>query len=265
MKLRESLNQIYESIRQREAVAPIIRVYIADYLLTLTEINLHREYIKNIGFEGLTSLKKLSLKFNQLSHLGNKPFEGLTSLEELHLNNNQLARLDNNPFEGLTSLKILCLENNQLAHLDNKPFEGLTSLKRIYLDNNQLTHLDNKPFEGLTSLKELYLNRNQLAKLDNKLFDGLKSLCELSLHDNKFEIFSLVPFYLSNIRLVLCSKSKLSNFKLKVRIFLLCIFISCLLYITVAACNFLKPSFLKVFRDYIISMLFFLFLGFKIE
>jgi len=120
MKLLGSLYQIFnrcESIRQKEVVAPIIRVYIAEYF---------------------ASCKEWYLGGNQMAHLDNKPFEGLTSLEILGLYNNQLAHLDNKPFEGLTSLKELYLDNNQLAHLDNKPFQGLNNLTVLQLFSNKL-------------------------------------------------------------------------------------------------------------------------------
>ena len=137
------------------------------------------------AFDGFTSLRTLSLRYNGLTTLDADIFDGLTSLENVELHGNDLTTLDADIFDGLTGLRHLWLSENSLTALDADIFDGLTSLEYLHLYKNALTELDEGIFDGLTSLQYLRLNSNNFGTLPVDLFDPLNgSLEHLTLSGN---------------------------------------------------------------------------------
>lgn len=84
----------------------------------------------------LPSIKKLSLKFNNLVHLHPQLFSRLTTLNLLILNNNKLQSLPENIFHGLGQLLLIDLMNNTLKTLQGDIFQSNTKLSSLTLSGN---------------------------------------------------------------------------------------------------------------------------------
>ena len=141
--------------------------------------------LRSGDFNGLTSLRRLSLDGNALTDLHQDLFDELTNLQILQLSNNSLTDLHQDLFDGLTNLQYLYLGNNSLSSLHPDLFDGLTNLQYLYLDNNSLSSLHPDLFDGLTSLSELSIaGNNDLTDLHQDLFDGLSNLVDLNLNSN---------------------------------------------------------------------------------
>ncbi len=136
-------------------------------------------------FSGLSRLRTLRLRYNNLATLPGGVFTGLSSLEYLTFTYNDLTTLPENIFAGLSSLKDLNISNNDLTALPENIFAGLSSLKRLGLSDNELRALPEGIFAGLFSLENLIFTYNDLATLPEGLFAGLDRLQLLWMADNR--------------------------------------------------------------------------------
>ncbi len=90
--------------------------------------------------KGLTKLKKLDLRFTQITDAGLAHLKGLTKLEELHLGYNTnttdagLAHL-----KGLTKLEGLFLSETNITDAGLVHLKGLTKLEFLNLWNTNIT------------------------------------------------------------------------------------------------------------------------------
>ena len=136
-------------------------------------------------FQGLSSLRTLSLSKNQLTTLPDQVFQGLSNLTTLSLSSNQLTKLPDQIFQGLSSLTTLDLTYNRLTTLPDHVFHSLSKLTTLSLYNNQLTKLPDQIFHSLSKLTTLDLQHNQLTKLPDQIFQGLSNLTTLDLQYNQ--------------------------------------------------------------------------------
>ena len=139
------------------------------HLAAITILDLQRKGITALkvgDFDGLNSLIRLWLRYNELSTLPVDIFDGLTSLTTLYLNSNALTSLPAGIFDGLTELRDLHLSDNALTSLPVGIFDGLAELRLIWLSDNALTSLPAGIFDGLTEpLIELVLSDNAVNPL----------------------------------------------------------------------------------------------------
>ena len=157
------------------------------HLALITNLNLSDQNITALkagDFDGLSSLRILTLYKNTLSSLPVDIFSGLDSLNRLDLGSNQLSSLPVGIFSGLSSLNRLNLSYNHLTSLPADSFSGLSSLSSISLSSNRLSSLPAGIFSGLSSLDWLSLSSNRLIGLPDGTFSGLSSLRSLYLGDN---------------------------------------------------------------------------------
>ncbi len=124
----------------------------------------YKELKGKLDVSGLTSLRSLDCRGNQLAELD---VSGLTSLTSLYCYRNQLTELN---VSGCTSLRSLDCDDNQLTELD---VSGLASLLDLFCGGNQIQELD---MNGLMSLRSLYCYGNQLRELDVNSFTSLTYL-----------------------------------------------------------------------------------------
>ena len=160
-------------------------------------------------WEGLSSLTKLSLSFNQISTMG--AFNTLTSLTSLSLSTNQISTIPVGAFNTLSSLTWLSLSRNQISTIPVGAFNTLTSLTKLYLYQNQISTIPVGAFNTLTSLTKLHLHQNQISTIPVGAFNTLTSLTSLSLSRNQIStipvgafntLTSLTNLYLDNNQLV---------------------------------------------------------------
>ncbi len=157
------------------------------HLALIINLNLSDQNITALkagDFDGLSSLRILTLYKNTLSSLPVDIFSGLDSLNRLDLGSNQLSSLPVGIFSGLSSLNRLNLSYNHLTSLPADSFSGLSSLSSLSLSSNRLSSLPAGIFSGLSSLDWLSLSSNRLIGLPDGTFSGLSSLRSLYLGDN---------------------------------------------------------------------------------
>ena len=110
------------------------------HLVAITILDLQRKGITALkagDFDGLNSLIRLWLRYNELSTLPVGIFDGLTSLTTLYLNSNALTSLPPGIFDGLSELRDLHLSDNALTLLPAGIFAGLTEpLIELVLSGN---------------------------------------------------------------------------------------------------------------------------------
>ncbi|XVF20219.1 hypothetical protein REPUB_Repub11eG0179000 [Reevesia pubescens] len=215
----------------------------------LKTLDLHGNYLKNnfpLHVGGLTSLKTLSLEFNQLK--GSVDIEDtrrplMTNLEVLDLGynlfkNNTLAYIS-----GLSNLKSLNIESNSLqGSIDIKELNNLAKLQKLDLRDNKIESLQSfqdserqlklinleeldlsnnlfnntifAPLSGFWNLKSLNIRSNQLKGLINiKELEALNDLKELDLSSNELhELVAPKELHVrSNIEKLFLDDSHLSN------------------------------------------------------
>jgi Leucine-rich repeat (LRR) protein len=179
--------------------------------------------LANTTFQGLASLKSLSLSFNNMQALPEGIFSGLNSLTNLDLQRNRLNSMPLNCFEDLSSLNILSLSNNLLTAITPSSFRSLSRLSYLTLSFNALADLPPDAFKGLSSLSSLDLSVNQLVDLGSSAFKGLSSLEYLALDFNQLKTLQIgvfndttqlisLSFYTNNLEYIPAwAFSKLSN------------------------------------------------------
>jgi Leucine-rich repeat (LRR) protein len=102
-------------------------------------------------FNGLTSLKKISLNNNEITKIHPSTFNGLTNLEEIHFSSNQIEELDPTLFNGLNILKKIDFSENQITKIHPSTFNGLQlNLIEINFDYNRLNNRLSFKFYFLT-------------------------------------------------------------------------------------------------------------------
>ena len=127
--------------------------------LTLGHSGIHSLQVGD--FDGLTHLKILDLRRNQLRTLPDGVFAGLDSLVDLDLWQNELQTLPAGIFAGLSALSDLDMEENDLRTLPPGVFAGL-NLRFLGLEGNRLRTLPSGVFDDLDVTLTLDLSHNEL-------------------------------------------------------------------------------------------------------
>ena len=145
-------------------------------------------------FNGLISLRELSLNGNSLTELPEGVFRGLKNLVHLGLAENSLTALPEGVFQGLHNLKYLTISQNTVSTLPERVFQELGSLDHLSLEHNSLTALPEGIFQGLDNLEYLDLSNNSLNALPEGIFQGLSKVETLDLSDNSLNALPEVVF-----------------------------------------------------------------------
>jgi Leucine-rich repeat (LRR) protein len=136
-------------------------------------------------------LESLSLGSNQFSQFP-KPLELISTLKFLTLDYNQLTELNQQAVSNLKQLKYLNMGHNQLRkflicnHYVDNHSKVLQNLQVLNLDANRLSQFP-KAILSLTALKELSVESNQLQVLPEALRD-LPALKLLQIRENPASI-----------------------------------------------------------------------------
>ncbi|KAM4795932.1 toll-like receptor 8 [Rhinophrynus dorsalis] len=112
-----------------------------------------------------STLKVLSLQYNNIFSVRKESFSQFKHLKELYLGYNcyygndcrQFLDIENGTFSELRELSVLSLTFNSLT---NVPPNLPTSLRKLFLSNNNITSIKKEDFENLTNLEVLYLSGN---------------------------------------------------------------------------------------------------------
>ncbi|PSS09509.1 LRR repeats and ubiquitin-like domain-containing protein [Actinidia chinensis var. chinensis] len=147
----------------------------------------------SISWEGLTSLKSLTVLSLNQNHLTSLPsaLGDLTCLSQLYIANNELTCL---PTEigHLTQLQVLKANNNRICTLPASIGE-CTTLVEVDLSANLLVELP-ETFGNLEKLVALHLSNNGLKSLPSTLFKMCIQLSTLDLHGSEITMDLLRQF-----------------------------------------------------------------------
>ncbi|XP_017644589.2 receptor-like protein 13 isoform X2 [Gossypium arboreum] len=157
-------------------------------LINLQELDIKNNNLRGslpMCFSKLTSLKTLSLSYNQFS--GNiSALKSLTLLESLNLSSNQFSG-NISALKSLTLLESLDLSSNQFSE-NISALESLTLLESLVLSSNQFSG-NISALKNLTLLESLDLSSNEFFGNISAL-ENLTSLRLLDISNNKFHILS---------------------------------------------------------------------------
>uniref|UniRef100_A0A6N2N312 Leucine-rich repeat-containing N-terminal plant-type domain-containing protein n=1 Tax=Salix viminalis TaxID=40686 RepID=A0A6N2N312_SALVM len=156
--------------------------------LDLGDNNFNNSVLSSL--KGLSSLKHLSLRYNQLKgSIDTKDFDSLSKLEELELRFNKIQNfVTSTDFDSLSKLKELDLSENEIQNfVTSTGFErpgSLDKLEILDLSSNRINDSSLSFLKGLSSLKHLNLAYNQIkGSMDIKGFERPGSLDKLEILD----------------------------------------------------------------------------------
>uniref|UniRef100_A0A1A9Z6V6 G-protein coupled receptors family 1 profile domain-containing protein n=1 Tax=Glossina pallidipes TaxID=7398 RepID=A0A1A9Z6V6_GLOPL len=146
------------------------------------------------AFSSYKNLRRLKLKYNNLTDIPLGLFDRLQALERLDIRHNSIDQLPKGIFRGLQAVQWLFLSSNRLKHMpiDEMAVE-LPLLEWLVLSDNLLT-LDNDRFPRLNLLLELNLNYNLITYIHPKAFYGLRNIRDIRLVGNPLKYLSSHTF-----------------------------------------------------------------------
>ncbi|KAH8334965.1 hypothetical protein KR074_011934 [Drosophila pseudoananassae] len=156
--------------------------------------------LKDNLFANITRLQKLTLKYNNISHVPLGSFSGLEHLERLDVSHNNISHLPHGVFHGLHNLQWLFLVNNHLRQFPMEQLRFIRRLEWLVLSRNRLT-LRNVQLPKISSLYEVYLDFNRIEYIGEETFSQLDNLHLLDLQHNIItHIHGLAFEKLTNLR-----------------------------------------------------------------
>ncbi|XP_070550485.1 insulin-like growth factor-binding protein complex acid labile subunit [Ptychodera flava] len=161
-------------------------------LQSLRVLTLSRNRVKNLPagvFQNLTSVVALDISENRLRGIGGTTFYNLKNLKQLSVNDNLVSRLSGSAFDTLQNLEILNLANNRIREIPSELFNDLQKLRTLNMDGNRLRLLSYEFFSGMSSLEILSLKGNRISEISHYVFYYAPNLKQLDLsHNNLKEI-----------------------------------------------------------------------------
>ena len=156
--------------------------------------------IEESFFVTLTSLRYLSLAWNQIDDIQDGGFRSQKKVMKLDLRHNRLGEVPL-ALKHLKSLIELDLSWNQIGILTNKvheqkteePWSNITNLSTLRLDHNVLTLLPVVVFSKLVNLQYLSVSNNHLTALPDGALANLNQLEYINLSFNNLTSVSKSP------------------------------------------------------------------------
>lgn len=99
------------------------------------------KFVVRANFVGLTRLKILDLRFNEIESIPESAFLDLFSLEVLTLSGNLLTQLPVHSFTTMLSLRYFDASDNLLETFDDEVFAQNEQLQEILLEHNQISRI----------------------------------------------------------------------------------------------------------------------------
>jgi hypothetical protein len=107
-------------------------------------------------FEGLESLKTMSLNYNQVKDVHKRAFRDLVNMEKIEMVYNQIEYLDDEIFANNVNLRLVLLYNNKLKVISSQLFSKNIKVESLQLQNNAISQIE----------KGFYTNMKVLTKID---------------------------------------------------------------------------------------------------
>ncbi len=146
--------------------------FLLNHSFTIHDFVYHCIFSITATFNGLPSLKKLSLSSQKLTELREGMFLALTSLDSLNLGWNSIEHIGPNSFKGIPKLKDLQLFGNKLISLSVDSFRGLSNLEGLNVGGMCILTIESGFLQNLPKLHSLHLTPRNLTVLQKDSFTG---------------------------------------------------------------------------------------------
>ncbi|KAH0815277.1 P-granule-associated novel protein 1-like [Tenebrio molitor] len=125
--------------------------------------------IEKATFEGLTSLRSLTIRHSKFTRIKEDAFDDLKNLKFLDLQGNKIETIAPNTFRGLLQLKVLNLSENKLKNLTWSEFDGLKALRVLFLEHNDFNTVNvDKLVAGVPDLERIFFSYDKLTPESRK-------------------------------------------------------------------------------------------------
>jgi len=153
------------------------------WMPNLTELCLDRcshVPINKATFRGLSSLKVLVIRTNNLLTIEDYAFSSLPNLVYLEISDTHLYLITSLSLTGMSNLETLILINNGIRNVSDEAFRDLCKLKILDLSYNQIT--------GIYAKSSISLVRRKERDMFSSMLNPLLSLVEFRMIDSYVDI-----------------------------------------------------------------------------
>ena len=151
---------------------------------TFSIIDQHIAYLPFQLSKIFTNLHIFVVVRSKLTALNQRNFEGLTSLKNITILNNNISLIVPGVFDDVPQLEYLKLSFNNIQNVPAMMFRKLIQLKILNLSDNHLTSFDTDILPPDNAIKEFYIGNNKLSEIDKKIFTVLKRAKVIDLTEN---------------------------------------------------------------------------------
>ena len=123
-----------------------------------------------------TDITTLDLANNEISEIGAGNFTGLSSVNRLYLSKNRITHIDDNAFLPCAALTTLRLNENQLKAMPATLGPNTPNMKQLNIRENPHCVIEESWFRPFRSLEQLLMENIGMRELPNDFFTGLISL-----------------------------------------------------------------------------------------
>ncbi|CAH1774716.1 unnamed protein product [Owenia fusiformis] len=201
----------------------------------LEELDISNNYVKFItehAFQGLSRLRRLNLRSNELKSLsgadikavinsGGKTvtfttksaFEDLVSISYLDVSDNRITELMEWQLAELEALEIFNVSSNGIEIIDEHTFYDSRNLIGLYLQKNKLEEIHDETFSHTERLEQLFLSHNNLKEAGNwisKLQEAI--IVDLSYNNIETVTISKLPKTIQHLHLQFNEITELPEF-----------------------------------------------------
>lgn len=157
----------------------------------VTELDLSKNYIENIGFNAFQDIEKLvtlDLSTNNIA-LFEVNADHLANIKRLNLSDNDLTYLLFETFSNMTQLENLDVSHNDLSHIDDNIFQNNHNLKFVNFTFNKIKEVRYLKLTFHPGVGNLDFSNNELSRM---VVGHELRLARLFLQSNKITDLSLI-------------------------------------------------------------------------
>jgi hypothetical protein len=162
--------------------------------------------LKNSSFSAfrLQPLAVIALDYNFISDVDSKSFNGLVSLKQLSMSHNTIVCLHPATFAAVTQLQQIQISDNNLTYIHPDLLMKNRHLQLFHVGNNRIRILPSYLFKHNINLEEVHVNDNELMFLSRKQFKHNPKLRIVHLENNNMMYlqvdmlsYSALPLYVN--------------------------------------------------------------------
>lgn len=147
-----------------------------------------------------------------MTKIGANFFKNVTTLKTVTILYNEILVLERDAFKELKTVETLILESNSLKQLPPKIFKYNKKLRKLSINHNELQKLDEDLLEELRELRVFSAAGNKLVEIPLRLFRTNKKLKELNLADNNIKELQIEVFAGLSLQEIDVSRNDCTNF-----------------------------------------------------